>query len=130
MAGFSEHDPLFGTNDGSVTPQRRAVSEADRSNKPCHDNLPEWVRARPLTISVPSARTAIKPISPPLNGTLDGGRILPKQLVTVAETAYFFRVSEKTIRRMIARGELPVVRFGRSVRIHKELIEKIVRQDE
>ena len=38
-------------------------------------------------------------------------------LETVAETAGHFGVSERTIWRLIAAGELPCVRIGRTVRI-------------
>jgi excisionase family DNA binding protein len=41
---------------------------------------------------------------------------LPR-LLTVAEVAEGLRVSAKTIRRMVARGELQVIRIGRAVRI-------------
>jgi excisionase family DNA binding protein len=59
----------------------------------------------------------------------DGERDFPGRLLTVAETASFFQVSRKTIRRMIEAGDLPAIRFGRSVRIDPEVIEKIVRQN-
>lgn len=52
------------------------------------------------------------------------------QFLTVRDVAAHLQVSEKTIRRLIKTGSLPVVRFGRSVRIHPEVIEKIMRQNE
>ena len=52
------------------------------------------------------------------------------KLQTVAEAAWLLNLSEKTIRRMIEAGNLAVVRIGRSIRIHPEVIEKIMRQDE
>jgi excisionase family DNA binding protein len=52
------------------------------------------------------------------------------QFKTVREVAAHFQVSEKTIRRLIKAGDLPFVRVGRSIRIHSEVIENIVRQDE
>ena len=52
------------------------------------------------------------------------------QFLTVCEVAAHFQVSEKTIRRLIKAGILPVVRLGRSVRINPEVIEKIARQNE
>jgi excisionase family DNA binding protein len=42
----------------------------------------------------------------------------PARLLTVSEFATLWRCSEKTIRRRIAEGKLPVVRNGRLVRIH------------
>jgi excisionase family DNA binding protein len=48
-------------------------------------------------------------------------------LMTVAETATALRVSPKTIRRMIARGELPHVRIGRLVRTRAADILQYIR---
>jgi excisionase family DNA binding protein len=52
------------------------------------------------------------------------------RLLTVREVAALFQVSEKTIRRMIATGQVPFVRIGRSIRIRPEIIEKIARWNE
>lgn len=52
------------------------------------------------------------------------------KLLTVAEAAWLLNLSQKTIRRMISCGQLPVVRIGRSIRIDPEVIERIMRQDE
>ena len=52
------------------------------------------------------------------------------KLLTVAEAAWLLNLSQKTIRRMISCGQLPVVRIGRSIRIDPEVIENIIRQDE
>ena len=38
------------------------------------------------------------------------------RLLTVAEAAEFLRLSDKTVRRMIARGDLASHRIGRSLR--------------
>ena len=40
-----------------------------------------------------------------------------KGLLTVRQVAENWQVSERTIRRMIADGRLPVIRLGRAVRI-------------
>ena len=52
------------------------------------------------------------------------------RLLTVSEAAACLSVSQKTIRRMIEARNLAVIRIGRSVRIHPEVIEKIMRQNE
>jgi excisionase family DNA binding protein len=49
-------------------------------------------------------------------------------LETIAETAEHFNVSERTIRRLIAAGELPVARFGRIVRIRPKDREALIRR--
>jgi excisionase family DNA binding protein len=48
-------------------------------------------------------------------------------LMTVPETASRLRVSTKTVRRVIARGELHAVRIGRAIRIHPEEIERLIK---
>ena len=52
------------------------------------------------------------------------------QLLKVSEAAACLSVSQKTIRRMIEARNLAVIRIGRSVRMHPEVIEKIMRQNE
>ncbi len=93
------------------------------------DQLPAWINRRPIGKAVASSRSVEKSVLPQTR-TGRGPLTLPKQVLTVAETASFFQVSEKTIRRMIARDDLPVVRLGRSIRIDPEVIEKIVRKNE
>lgn len=57
------------------------------------------------------------------------------QHVTVAEAAVRLNVSEKTVRRRIASGELPAVRVGRAVRVNvqhlavdEDAVAKLARQ--
>ena len=49
-------------------------------------------------------------------------------LETVPETAEHLHVSERTVRRLIADGDLPVVRFGGTVRVRPEDREAFVRK--
>jgi excisionase family DNA binding protein len=49
------------------------------------------------------------------NSTNDGQRL--EQLLTVDQLARLWKISQRTVRRMITDGRLPVVRFGRAVRI-------------
>ena len=67
------------------------------------------------------------PHSVDASSTRTGPSIAP--LMTVAETATALRVSPKTIRRMIARGELHHVRIGRLVRIRAEVIVQYIRDN-
>jgi excisionase family DNA binding protein len=41
-------------------------------------------------------------------------------LLTVPDIAQHYQVSERSVRRWIANGMLPVVRLGRTVRIHPD----------
>jgi excisionase family DNA binding protein len=47
-------------------------------------------------------------------------------LMTIGETATILHVAPRTIRRMIKRGELHAVRIGRSLRIRRQDIERII----
>ncbi len=46
---------------------------------------------------------------------------------SVAGTAEYCDVSEKTVRRWIAAGDLPVHRFGRALRISEKDLEMFIR---
>ena len=48
------------------------------------------------------------------------------RLMTVAETAEFLRLSDKTVRRMIARGDLASHRIGSSVRLYEHEVRAFV----
>ena len=54
-------------------------------------------------------------------------QISSPNLLTVAEAAWRLRVSEKTVRRMIAAGELEAVRIRRSVRVTERGVERLMR---
>lgn len=130
MAESIQRDPFSEPDGGSVRPQWRGVSEPARVDKPCsEDLLPVWVHRHPIKKTDASSRSVSKAAQPPTR-TGRSPLFLPKQMLTVAETASFLQVSEKTIRRMIARGALPVVRIGRSIRINPQEIEKIARRNE
>ena len=51
-----------------------------------------------------------------------------RPLETVAETADHLHVSERTVWRLIADGELAVVRFGRLARVRPEDREAFIRE--
>ena len=44
-----------------------------------------------------------------------------QRLLTVDQLAKRWQVSTRTIRRMIKNGQIPVIRIGRSVRIHPRI---------
>jgi excisionase family DNA binding protein len=60
--------------------------------------------------------------SPPLRSAT------PTLLMTVKDAAALLRVSTKTVRRLVERGELQVVRIGRSVRLRKSDVLEIIEQ--
>jgi excisionase family DNA binding protein len=48
------------------------------------------------------------------------------RLLTVAETAEFLRLSDKTVRRMIVRGELASHRIGSSLRLYEHEVRAFI----
>lgn len=48
------------------------------------------------------------------------------QLLTVGEVAQILRISRTSVHNLIARGELPALRFGRTVRIPATAIVRMV----
>lgn len=50
----------------------------------------------------------------------------PRQPYTVAEVCKLFRISKPTVYRMAERGELTLLKLGRSTRIPAEDIEKLL----
>jgi excisionase family DNA binding protein len=48
-------------------------------------------------------------------------------LLTIPEVANLLRLSVRQVRRMVASGDLPVLRFGRSVRVSGEEVEAMMR---
>jgi excisionase family DNA binding protein len=57
-------------------------------------------------------------------GTIARKRLEP--LLTVAQAATILNVSERTIRRLIASRAIDDVRIGRSVRIRRRVIERLI----
>ncbi len=51
---------------------------------------------------------------------------LPPRLLTVSEAAEILNTSVRTVYRRIKSGDLPVIRDGRSVRIHPEDLARYI----
>ena len=51
----------------------------------------------------------------------------PHNLLTIKEVAFMFKVSPKTIRRMISEGRIPVIVIGRQYRIPKSALKQILK---
>jgi len=131
MADISRRGPLFGSDVRSGAPQRLSAAETATGDQPCRGgDLPAWARTRLSTKTAPSPHTIAKLSSAGPDVDQDAKRPLPTRVLTIAETASFFQVSEKTIHRMIGRGALPFVRIGRYIRIDPKVIEKIALQNE
>lgn len=51
----------------------------------------------------------------------------PERLMTIPDAAEFLRVSTKTIRRWISRGDLPAAKLGLQWRIRPQDLQRFVR---
>jgi hypothetical protein len=105
----------------------RASFTSDDANG--QGSLPRWVSASYSALS--DTADKVRPTNKKAaEKALTASQEHLAQLLTVCEAAACLSVSQKTVRRMIEVGNLAVIRIGRSIRIHPEVIEKIMRQDE
>jgi excisionase family DNA binding protein len=75
-------------------------------------DLPAWVYAKPE----PKAHAT----------TPHGAAVITNDLLTRAEAAQYLRVSDRTVSRLIRKGQLPASRIGRAVRIRQsDLLEML-----
>jgi excisionase family DNA binding protein len=64
-----------------------------------------------------------------MSGPNDDDPSLPapvRQLMTAAEVADVLRISVRTVRRMIASGQLPAIAIGRSIRIDPRAVSALI----
>ena len=52
------------------------------------------------------------------------GNAYPSDLLTIAETADYLRISTKTLSKLIATGDLPARKVGNQYRISRRALEK------
>lgn len=81
-----------------------------KNSSPSLAALPDWAHARSICRSAGVPQTRSEP----------GSAVL-----TVSEAAALLRVSPKTVRRMIRRGELLSFHVGRLVRIRRDSLERL-----
>jgi excisionase family DNA binding protein len=94
---------MFDTN--TKKPSRGPAASASISGI----DLPAWVYTKPEPLATPQA---------PADATDD--------LLTRAEVARYLRVSDRTVSRLIRKGQLPAARIGRAVRIRQsDLLEML-----
>jgi excisionase family DNA binding protein len=51
-----------------------------------------------------------------------------EDLLTIAETALYLRVSESTVRRMVKDGRIPATQIGRQWRIPRAALEETIQR--
>ena len=105
----------------------RASFTSDNANG--KGGLPQWVSASYSALSNTADKVRLRNQKAAEKALPASQEQLPR-LLTVSEAAACLSVSQKTIRRMIEVRNLAVIRIGRSIRIHPEVIEKIMRLDE
>jgi excisionase family DNA binding protein len=105
-------------------------AEAAEATPEERGQIPSWA-SQPFDPDEPSdpAPTGLISRGSPRSAAASAARAGPSSfapLMTVVEAATVLRVSTKTIRRMIARGELRRVSVGRLVRIRVEDIKQYI----
>ena len=86
-------------------------------------NIPQWAMAN---VSAGSRSRSEGRLSPSKERVAAGRASRLEPLVTVDELAAILNVSARTIRRLIASGEIPAVWIGRSVRLRLRDIRRII----
>ena len=74
-------------------------------------------------------KPSIRSRTGPMSGPNDDDPSLPapvRQLMTAAEVADVLRISVRTVRRMIASGQLPAIAIGRSIRIDPRAVSALI----
>ena len=54
----------------------------------------------------------------------------PQELLTVLDLVRILRFEKKHVYRIILRGELPAIRFGREIRVRPEVLAEWIKQHE
>ena len=115
---------------GSGLP-KRPRRKSDPAAEPLFDDrIPAWARSETKAADRAIVRwarcTAPRPGLPreAAQGKIARGDIVP--LLTAPQVAELLNISPRTVRRLIARGELAVVRIGRSVRIRAAVLERLM----
>lgn len=52
--------------------------------------------------------------------------MIEHDLMTISEVANYLRITERTVREMIKRGELPAAKLAKSYRIKRADVEKLL----
>lgn len=93
-------------------------------------SLPMGAAGTPVTTPVMhvgnGARAQAVSTAPKLDAALLGGPQPDRLLFTVPEAARALHIGRRQAWEMVWRGELPVVRLGRSVRIARPILERFV----
>lgn len=110
----------------NLPPASRRGTHAAEPASNAAGNIPSWA-SEAFDLVGPAAPSGLP--SPCSQASADAAAIgsRPDPLLTVAEAATALRVSTKTVRRLIARGELRRVSVGRLVRIQAEDMAAYIR---
>jgi excisionase family DNA binding protein len=115
---------------GSGLP-KRPPRKSDPAAEPLFDDrIPAWARSETKAADRAIVRwarwTAPRPGLPreAAQGMIARRHVVP--LLTAPQVAELLNISPRTVRRLIARGELAVVRIGRSVRIRAAALELLM----
>jgi excisionase family DNA binding protein len=104
---------------------RRHPTRSANLSRRCDASLPS--PARLATDDKPdlTVQAAVVRASTSGQGQVPPETRAPPSLLTVAEAARALRISQRQLRRLIAAGQVAVVRFGRAVRIARGEVERL-----
>ena len=85
---------------------------------------PPWLQSRICAAEVQASvpKTVANPVNPP---SLPADISRPA-ILTIAEAAALMRISVRTVRRLVATGELSAVRIGRCIRFRRADVERFL----
>ena len=99
--------------------KQKTASKSHISQPLAGGSLPSWVEGA-------NADGGGRPSSGRLAVAKVVSTLTELQLLSVKQAAQVLGVSQKTLRRLLARGEINCVRVGRSVRIHSSVLETVM----
>ena len=79
-------------------------------------DVPEWAQCKPVNSGKALLARSVRSIE----------ALRTPTLCRIDEAAVILRVSSKTVRRLVARGDLRAVRIGRLVRIQSSEIDRLI----
>ncbi|MFM8859036.1 MAG: helix-turn-helix domain-containing protein [Methylocystis sp.] len=127
---MARHPAKLIDNENSIT-FRLFLNNQDRIDSARQDaDLPAWVTRRGRSLSIDRSlglknESRLNCQQTCSNGLSEKGET-PLQLLKISQAAWRLNVSEKSVRRLIEAGKLPVLRIGRSIRIHPQVIENMI----
>ena len=99
-------------------------TQAHQQSPAASAEAPPWLERR--IRAGETQATAAKIAANPVNPRLAPADILRPAVLTISEAARLMRISVRTVRRLVATGELSAVRIGRCIRFRRADVERFL----